>query len=448
MDQARHVLNYVKQDATYGTFGEFPDYFKLEDWKWKIQDISHAKVNEKISEHVFRFTIKLNSDLIKIKRGGLQHLIGILAGDLFYLRISDIPNFTFEVTNVNLPESLWNEAKSSYTPNSEFSISTIREMFNLSSEPLLAFSFKPRVGLKFEKVREISLKVLKSGFNIIELDTRNLELTDNNIDKLVNLAKDASACSSHTTVFSPNLSAPAPIAKQICKRFVDVQNEPILIKIDGGLDGISTCQEIRRDFPPHGIEEDTKSPIITSYPLLRSNLDPNVPPDFFNRALSASGADILYPGGRPNFGSDIRSLDASEIDNLVNSIERYRDIVKKGRPMPSVAGGVHAGQLHLYYELLGPSVAYFLGGAVALHKDGPVKGAALCSDVINKAVELREKNPKARYPPNLPEKMIKRVESAYDPNTESEDLYKYHSPEIEIPKIHSFGTIESWFYNR
>ena len=32
--------------------------------------------------------------------------------------------------------------------------------------------------------------------------------------------------------------------------------------------------------------------------------------------------------------------------------------------MPSIAGGVHAGQLPAYFEIFGPPVAYFLGGGV------------------------------------------------------------------------------------
>jgi hypothetical protein len=42
-------------------------------------------------------------------------------------------------------------------------------------------------------------------------------------------------------------------------------------------------------------------------------------------------------------------------------VTRYHEIVKEGWPMPTIAGGVYAGELHAYYELLGPDVAYFVG---------------------------------------------------------------------------------------
>jgi len=53
--------------------------------------------------------------------------------------------------------------------------------------------------------------------------------------------------------------------------------------------------------------------------------------------------------------------------------------------MPTYAAGVHPGHLHACYELLGPDVAYFLGGSIALHPKGPGAGAKLCVDVLGEA---------------------------------------------------------------
>jgi hypothetical protein len=40
----------------------------------------------------------------------------------------------------------------------------------------MAFSFKPRVGFSKEFIRRVTLGVLQAGFNLVELDTRNLQL--------------------------------------------------------------------------------------------------------------------------------------------------------------------------------------------------------------------------------------------------------------------------------
>lgn len=82
-------------------------------------------------------------------------------------------------------------------------------------------------------------------------------------------------------------------------KFIDAQKPPVVIKIDGGLDGISACQTVRQKYNSEG----KFSPIITCYPLLRKQLDNRITGDFFIKALALSGADIIYPGGRPNLGS-------------------------------------------------------------------------------------------------------------------------------------------------
>jgi hypothetical protein len=85
-------------------------------------------------------------------------------------------------------------------------------------------------------------------------------------------------------------------------------------------------------------------------------------------------------------------LEADEATNLYNSVQRYWSVIDEGWPMPTIAGGVVAQELHAFYELLGPDVAYFLGGAVACHGDGPKEGARLCRQIIDAAIKGRTNN--------------------------------------------------------
>src|SRR5258707_15463970 len=57
----------------------------------------------------------------------------------------------------------------------------------------------------------------------------------------------------------------------------------------------------------------------------------------------------------PNVGDGGRSFGVDGA-SLAGAVDRYRSIVKEGWPMPSIAGGIYAGQLQAYYELLGPDV--------------------------------------------------------------------------------------------
>jgi hypothetical protein len=94
--------------------------------------------------------------------------------------------------------------------------------------------------------------------------------------------------------------------------------------------------------------------------------------------------------------------------------------------MPTIAGGVHPGQLQAFYELVGPKVAYFLGGAVALHPEGPVEGAKLCVEVLEAAMGLaREASASGDdFADDLPNRLLRKVERTRYPKT----VLNYFSP--------------------
>jgi ribulose 1,5-bisphosphate carboxylase large subunit-like protein len=109
--------------------------------------------------------------------------------------------------------------------------------------------------------------------------------------------------------------------------------------------------------------------------------------------------------------------------------------------MPTVAGGVYPGQLHGFYEHLGPKVAYFVGGAVALHKDGPKRGAEMCVRTLREAVELRAKAQNAQDPGSLPGSLIREIEEGYRHLRNVERaIFNYVPPEaiyVEYPRLRS-----------
>jgi hypothetical protein len=278
---------------------------------------------------------------------------------------------------------------------------------------------------------------LKAGFHLVEIDTRNLRLDDEELERLVDLAKEAEKVGDsegRITRFSPNLSVPGHLAIGYVKQFLEATKDPVVIKVDGGLDGISSCQAIRtkidrskfQDKPPGALVKSGKTPIITCYPLLRETLGDRVTKDFFIDALALSGADIIYPGGRPNLYAENsvggrRSLGVEK--GLIEPVRRYHRYVHQGWPMPTVAGGIFAGELHSYYELLGPDVAFFLGGGVALHKDGPIAGAKLCAKVIRQSMSRRAEAGNEWPSSPLSDDLIKEVESAYKSKNDKKHSY-------------------------
>lgn len=202
------------------------------------------------------------------------------------------------VKKIEIPQGMNQDAVTAFRTGRAHTIEDIRSAFKLTDKPLMAFSFKPRVGIRFEELEHVTLNVLRNGFNLVELDIRNLAISENEIEKLINLAKKSAELDcGHVTRFSPNLSISAPLVTELTEKFMAVQEAPVVIKIDGGLDGISSCQTVRKKC------SGSKSPIITCYPLLRKQLGNRITSEFFVKALALSGADIIYPGGRPNLGS-------------------------------------------------------------------------------------------------------------------------------------------------
>jgi ribulose 1,5-bisphosphate carboxylase large subunit-like protein len=286
----------------------------------------------------------------------------------------------------------------------------------------MAFSLKPRVGLTFDETRHIALEVLAAGFNIVELDARNLALRSTPLEKWIELGKEAAQVGWHVTAFSPNLSIPAPQLLDVVARWTAeiAPLGPPVVKIDGGLDGLSSLQAVRLGL------SGGQSPYITTYPILRHQLSSAIGDSTWVDLLSLSGADIVYPGGRPTFPDERRPVWGSHVQGWSRAARVYDDIISRGWPMPTIAGGVHPGQLQAFYELVGPKVAYFLGGAVALHPDGPVEGAKLCVEVLEAAIGLaREASASGDdCADDLPNRLLRKVERTRYPKT----VLNYFSP--------------------
>ena len=420
IDDANKIAKQIERDAGVGSYMDFsPEYCS-----WENEPSYYARVTGlERGDDSYRFVLSLSADMLPVEGGGLQHLLGILLGDLFAL---SIPGYQFQlkVSSVSLPDDYRNATEEAFVRGKAHSIPDIRSEFRLpDKQPLLAFSFKPRIGTTIKTLREVTEGVLKAGFHIVEMDTRDIRLGDGRFAELLDLAKSVvSLCPDHVTRFAINVTQPADQVVDYVQQIVEATPKPHVVKIDGGLDGISACQAVRRHF-----RCEDGAPIITSYPLLRSSLDRGVGQLFLD-SLVLSGADIVYVGGRPTIGTPSRDLGASDRHALLESVSRYRWLThSQKRPMPTIAGGIYAGQLHAYYDMLGPDVAYFLGGAVALHKDGPVNGAALCATAIKTAMESSSKigDPSSR---DFDVHLIRNLENAYRSPAGAAAAFNYVPP--------------------
>lgn len=412
-DDAYLVAAQVNEDALFGTFAELDRIHWADKMDRQPEHLSKFELGDPVdkSEGRHEFKLWLAEELFPPEFGGINHLFGMLSGDLLRFVLPPLIVSDFCVKEIKAPRS-WRDKHVELFRQYASSIEDTRISFNLPKEmPLLAFSFKPRVGFKIDALEEIARQVLSAGFNIVELDTRFLPLDKKHLDKLKDLAKSIADTNwgGHVGRLSLNFSLPSAVLLDEVRSFCSDIPAPVVFKIDGGFSGIDAIQSIRR---AELVDASGASPIITCYPLLRSTLADYVPPDEFLDALIVSGADIIYPGNRPDIGKMKRSLDGNSEKSFVQSVQRYRKLTTAGEAMPTIAGGIYAGQLHAYYELLGPNVAWFLGGGVALHRDGPRAGAELCVEVAREAANLRAKAGQD-WSGNLSGKLAEKCDEAY-----------------------------------
>jgi hypothetical protein len=378
------VWKQVRRDALIGTFTEFnAELFGhgslAYDDLQKTADAA-AQINPEfgaadLGAGVLPFTLKLQAKWFKEPRIGLQQLIHVLCGDIFSRAVSDL-RASIEVKRVSLG-ALENHFFGHYRRTRSYDIKAIRRLFVLDDAklryapgkkanlPLLAFSFKPRNGLNPAQFKRIALGVLAAGFNLVEVDVRNIDAFAEDPawrTTFGEIAQQATQQATHIARFSLNLSGPADLAIQYAEvhKALHPKGGPWVVKVDGGLDGLSTIQALRTHFAAD------EQPIITCYPILGGPLQRMIGADTFRDMLVLSGADIIYPGGAPRFGAG----DFIDRERDEKGIRRYQEMLTRGWPMPSVAGGIHAGQLPGYFEIFNPDVCYFLGGGVAGHLNG------------------------------------------------------------------------------
>lgn len=405
-------------DATYGTFGE-PDGELAVDVAYRPTCDVLAVDLQSGGQAAVRFSIGLPIAMFPIAAGGIQHLIGVLASDAFPSEAEGCRWTGTTIGRVKFPSTYIHAAHEAFGSDRD-SVALVRERFALvPDEPLLAFSFKPRVGFDRSEAARTMEAVAKEGFHLVELDTRNLDAVDRTLGHGRDFARavaDGPAKAFKVfgrrppRSFAPNLSHRADQVVDAVDRWTAIAAEtgvvPV-VKVDGGLDGLSAVQAMRT-----AASDDTRSVLTTCYPLLRGVLAERTGVDGWVQALALSGVDVVYPGRRPRFPAERRPIWAEEQDKYTAAAEWYDQLRSQHHVMPTIAGGAHPGHLHVAYELLGPDVAYFLGGAVLLHPDGPQAGARLCRRVLDNAIKLvrRARDKGDPHSESLPGALVGEIE--------------------------------------
>jgi hypothetical protein len=370
-----NLCGEIGRNALVGTFGEYSaDIFSSErafgEFNQRTQRLGQCFTDLSDSDIMsgrYRFKLRLDHAVFADTDLGFQKLIHVLVSDLFEPRGIVKLDGHVEVESIDLGGLT--EIFQRYYRTNSYAVPDIRRHFSLDvDEPLLAFSLKPRTGLGEVEYENFTRDVLAGGFHLVEMDTRDLDTAASRIplmERLSQLALDQSG-PRRVRRFSANLSGPfsiiEPALSAIWRVHERARTDAWVVKVDGNLDGLSAIQAIRGWCNSKSIPQ----PIITCYPALKYGLARYLGSDTLYHLLVLSGADIIYPGGRPRFEDD-RAIDGGQVSGARSHYERLR--YAGNYPLPSVAGGTLIGHVPATMTLLGTDIAFFVGGGLSLSPD-------------------------------------------------------------------------------
>jgi hypothetical protein len=184
--------------------------------------------------------------------------------------------------------------------------------------------------------------------------------------------------------------------------------------VDGGLDGLSTIQAIRETITDH-------PPIITCYPTFRKTFAPYLESaDAWVEFLAISGADIIYPGGRPTFrDASGRFVAGEDLEKSVMEAQaHYRRFLDRGWPMPSFAAGPpNAGELQVAQHLLGGGTAMFLGEALASSTEDISEAGRYIAKLVDATAAQIGAAARGEDMPSLPHDVLREYKRHYPSHT-------------------------------
>ena len=314
--------------------------------------------------------------------GGIPHLLGTIAGDILgYPEIA-----TAKVERLELPSNVL-----SHFRGPGCGIHGVRKLLGgTDGRPLIAFTVKPRLGLRPEDYAAWCVEAAKGGADIVEDDERLVSPEYCRIDKRVEAVLSAFTKNKiRKTVYSVNITGNH---WKTLEKAEQLRNKGIkMFKLDVLPAGFSTLQALSNQLKGQNVP-------ITVYPGM-GFLFNAISSSILRYLTRLSGGDIVY-AGTPSLGGELGRHDVNW-GGVHESVEKTKIVwnvlrgkLERIRPsMPTVSTNVHPGNIGLIYyivkneEFLEPNdFAFFVGGGIAFHPKGPKYGVEMCRCALDLAM--------------------------------------------------------------
>jgi ribulose-bisphosphate carboxylase large chain len=324
--------------------------------------------------------LRIPTSNFDFKYGGIPHLLGTIAGDI--LGYPELESVT--IADVKLPADVLAQF-----PGPQCGINGVRRATGVNDRPLVAFTVKPRLGLTPEQYAAWCGDAAKGGADIVEDDERLVNPRYCPIEKRAQAV--LKALKGTPTLYSANLTGNAQYILQMAERLIALGVR--MFKVDVLPAGFAALQQLSEFVAGKDIP-------ITVYPGMGS-LYRQIGRNVLLQFTRLCGGDIIY-AGTPYLGGGLGRHDVNWggiWESTQRTIGAWNALKSDDSPqlqaaMPTVTTNLHAGNIGLLYYIVKtegfPSAndfAYFIGGGISSHPNGPREGAAMCRKALDLAIE-------------------------------------------------------------
>lgn len=372
--------NSIKNDVTYGTHKLLvAAECAIQNPSWKYYEpIIKNYPNYRITDS--RFELHLSPKQFNIESEGIDHFIGTIAGDI--LDNSNIEKIS--VSDFRFPEGM-----SYIFPGPNLGSDKILELFrepkinhcmhskdtklykdkNQSSDtinrPLVAFSYKPRMGYSISEFETLYKLAAESGVDIIEDDERMIDPIYCPFEERIKIAAKLQETYKHTK-FSANITGSLEKAKERLE--IAHINGIKFVKIDVLVTGFETLRQIACLIRDRNLEMG-----ITVYPDTKTYR--KLSREFILKMSRLCGADIIYAGS-PYWSRDLKDYQPiySAMDELYERHAMLRSEIpwcpNLKRTIPTLTNDFNFNYCELVTAYLKKhynhtNYAFFIGGGIS-----------------------------------------------------------------------------------
>jgi len=385
-DRYSKLVDLAKTMAKEGSIGVFESKC-LKAIGIDSREIESHEAEYEVPEDAYgnRIVLKFPGSDFSTEYGGISEIIGRVAGSVF--SIGRREESSIQIIDIKFPKRYVD-----FFGGPNVGLHEVKKRTASEDKPLIAFTTKPRLGLDLNQYSKLLKEVVKGGIRFVEddehlVDPKNCEF-DKRIKACVKAVREGekeAKIDSGSTIYSTNITGRVDRIIERCDAAIEGGVRGL--KLDVQQVGFSALSMLVRHIRENYSQENMVP--ITLYPSMNHMYE-----TVFSRAVLLKiyrllGADIVYAGSLK-----LVTRRTDDVIASVSQVRKWHSILRDSmdgfsvKPvLPTTTWGENPGTIERNYRLLDNKIAFFVGGGMMMHPNGPYDSACL----IVKALECAMK---------------------------------------------------------